>query len=187
MSVTSSEYVNSGWIAAIPITFNWNDTELNSSRFTNDAIARFNRYPEATGTLERKMNIELPKRYRVHTGVSGYWSMKQYITYHACTSSINGTITGSAGGTVNLSLMKLSDYSVVMNTSRTGDGAFSMSYYDSATNDYVVLALEDATHKGVSATGTPGFSTFDIILSSSGGTAGSGSTTIVASNYAFIG
>ena len=187
MSVTSSEYVNSGWIAAIPITVNWNDSELNPHRFTNDAISRFNRYPEATGTLERKMNINLPKRYRVHQGVSGLWSFRQYITHHSFTSSICGTITGSAGGTVNLSLMKLSDYSIVMNTQRTGNGAFSMSYYDSCESDYIVIGRESANCKGISIAGTPGFSTFDIALSSSGGSSGSGSISVVASNYAFIG
>jgi len=89
-------------------------------------------------------------------------------------------------GTVNLNLLRLSDFATVMTTQRTGNGAFSMSWYDNTNNDYVVIGRESADCKGISAAGTPNSSVFDITLSSSGGTAGSGSTTIVASSYAFI-
>jgi hypothetical protein len=63
-----------------------------------------------------------------------------------------------------------------------------MSWYGSETDNYIVMARENANCKGISAAGTPGTSAFNIVLSSSsGGSQGSGSINIIASNYAFIG
>jgi hypothetical protein len=91
------------------------------------------------------------------------------------------------GGVLDVDLFRVGDDFKIMETLKTGDGAFSMSYYCGCANEFYVLAQEDANHKGISAIGTPNVSKFDIVMSSSGGSAGSGSTTIVASNYAFIG
>jgi len=97
MSLTSSEFLGSGWASAIPMTLNWGDFELHPIKFWNDAISLFNQYPEATGSYARKANIKLGKRYRFWIGVSGPWFLKKWVTYHSLTSSVNGTITGSAG------------------------------------------------------------------------------------------
>lgn len=187
MSLTGNEnFINGGWVSVIPLQFNWSDLELQPIRFWNDAKDLFNPYPQFTGTYAARSDIELPKRYRFWVGVTGPWWLRKYVTYHSLTSSVNGTITGSAGGNIDIRLIRLSDFSVVNNTSRTGNGAFSMSWYNSDSNNYIVMARESANCKGISAAGTPGTSTFDIVLSSSTA-AGSGSTTIVASNYAFLG
>lgn len=187
MSLTVSEYNNSGWTSVIPFTLNWSDGELHPIKFWNEARDIFNQYPEQTGTLQGRADIRRPRRYRSWVGVAGPWYLKNWVTYHSITSSVNGTITGSAGGVVDLKLIRLNDFTTVMGTQRTGNGAFSMSWYDSSADGYIVMARETANNKGISAAGTPGSSVFDIVLSSSGGTASSGSTTIVASNYAFIG
>jgi hypothetical protein len=188
MSVSASEFHGSGWVSAIPFTLNWSDFELQPIKFWNDAKDYFNQYPEVTGTFARKLNIKVPKRYRFWTGVSGPFYLKKWVTHHALTSSVNGTITGSAGGEVDIKLIRLDDWQTVLSTTRTGNGAFSMSWYGSETDNYIVMARENANCKGISAAGTPGTSAFNIVLSSSsGGSQGSGSINIIASNYAFIG
>lgn len=188
MSLTGNErYTDGGWVSVIPIQFNWSDLELQPIKFWNDAKDVFNPYPEFTGTYAARSNIESPKRYRFWVGVTGPWWIRKYVTYHTLTSSVNGTITGSAGGAIDIRLIRLNDFATVNNTSRTGNGAFSMSWYSSDTNNYIVMARENSNCKGISAAGTPGSSVFDISLSSSGGTASSGSVTIAASSYAFIG
>jgi hypothetical protein len=188
MAVTGNEYMGTGWLSAIPMTLNFSDFELEPIKIWNEAVNIFNQYPEASGTSAgKKSNISTPRRYRFWTGVSGPWYLKKWVTHHAITASVNGTITGSAGGSVDLKLIRLSDYAQLMSTTRTGNGAFSMSWYGSDSNNYMVVATESAACRGVSPAGTPGTNTFDIILSSSGGTSGSGSISIVASNYAFIG
>lgn len=187
MSLTSSENYSNGWTSVIPVQFNWSDAELQPIKFMNDAKDSFNIYPEMTGTYSGKANIELPRRYRSWVGVAGPWWLRKYVTYHSLTSSINGTITGSAGGSIDIRLIRLSDFNVVNNTTRIGNGAFSMSWYDNSSNNYIVMARENANCKGISAAGTPGVNTFDIVLSSSQQASSGSGTTIVASNYAYIG
>lgn len=87
------------------------------------------------------------------------------------------------GGTVSISLVREADMQIVMRTSRTGNGAYAMHWYDSTADGYFVIARESASRNGISSPGTPGVSTFDVALTASGG----GGTTIVASSYGFAG
>jgi hypothetical protein len=95
--ITSSEYINKGWISIIPQNTNVTDLELGMTRQMNDALYAFNRYPEVTGTfMGKKLNIEQPRKYRITADQAENLSLRQWVTYHSMTSSIEGTVTGSA-------------------------------------------------------------------------------------------
>ena len=100
-----------------------------------------------------------------------------YTTYHTISYTISGTISGSAGGTVEISAYRTDTDEEVGYTSRTGNGTYSIQWFDNTIDVYVV-AYESSTLKGVSAKGLAG-NTFDINLDGSSG--GGGST-----NYAYI-
>lgn len=86
-----------------------------------------------------------------------------FLTYHAITYTVSGTVYGSAGGTVTLSLHRSDTHEVVLTTSRTGNGAFSFTWYDNTVDVYVV-ARESDTRLGRSKNGTPGAATLDVVL-----------------------
>jgi hypothetical protein len=77
-------------------------------------------------------------------------SIGYLITYHCITFAVAGDITGSNGGTVTIDLHRASDGELLATTSRVGNGAFSLDWYDN-TEDVFVSAYEDDTHLGRSA------------------------------------
>lgn len=118
-----------------------------------------------------RLNIETVRDYRYDTNVatSAFWQMEQFITYHAITYTIGGTISGSAGGTVTITAYRVSDGLEVGTTTRTGNGTFSIIWHDD-TSPVVVEAYETSTLKGLSiqqvANNT---NVFDINLAGGGG------------------
>jgi hypothetical protein len=77
-----------------------------------------------------------------------------YLTYSSISYSVSGNISESNGGTVNLSLFDAVTNQLLANSSRVGNGAYSMKCFSNINNVYVV-AYEDGTHLGRSANGTP--------------------------------
>lgn len=73
-----------------------------------------------------------------------------YLTYHAITFTVSGTVSGSNSGTVNLGLHDATTGELLLTTSRSGDGSYSFTWYDD-TADVYVAAYEDDTHVGRSA------------------------------------
>lgn len=71
-------------------------------------------------------------------------------TFHGHTFTVAGTVSGSAGGTVTLNLCRAATGEVVKTTTRSGNGAYSFTWYD-ATEQMYVDAYEDNTHLGRSA------------------------------------
>jgi hypothetical protein len=84
---------------------------------------------------------------------STHFAWDFWLTYHQITFSVAGDVSDSDGGTVNLTLHRASDGEQLASTSRSGDGAYSMTWYDD-TEDVYVSAYEDATHVGRSAPDT---------------------------------
>lgn len=84
---------------------------------------------------------------------SGFLYLDLWVTYHSVTFTVGGDITGSDGGTVEIGLWRTTNKELALTTSRSGDGAYSFTWYDD-TEDLFVEAWEDATHVGRSDTGT---------------------------------
>lgn len=103
----------------------------------------------------RSLDPEATRRYWwAYTNAgTGFVYMDIWVTYHSITYTVGGNITGSNGGTVNIGLWRTSNKELAATTTRSGDGAYSFTWYDN-TEDLFTEAREDATHVGRSDTGT---------------------------------
>lgn len=101
-----------------------------------------------------RLDPEVARRWRITAanGAAGWHDLALLLTYHAITYTVAGNVSGSAGGTVNLALQRAATGEIVATTSRSGDGAYTMTWYDD-TEDVYVTAVENATHVGRSADG----------------------------------
>lgn len=120
-----------------------------------------------TGSPLSLMNLETARKQRLYGNLLQMVALRRIITTHAITATVSGTISGSAGGTVNIKLLNNSTFDIWQSTSRTGNGAYSFTHYDD-TEDVIVVATETDSLKGASkqATATTGF---DIDLAGGGG------------------
>ena len=78
--------------------------------------------------------------------------MNLMINYHSITYTIAGTLTNFGAGTVNIMAISEVSKEVIAETSRSGNGAYSMTWYDN-TEDVKVIANQDSTHMGASDIG----------------------------------
>lgn len=101
-----------------------------------------------------RMDIEASRRIRVWQWLNGTKPLSIYFTYHGITFTVSGNITNSAGGTVNIDVFNTADDTLIATASRSGNGSYSATVFDSANNHYAV-AKEDGTHLGRSDDGAP--------------------------------
>ena len=110
----------------------------------------FMRFPGDTLGHDHRMDLETSRRWRLAFGQSvparGYVSV--LLTYHTITYTVSGSITGSAGGTVYIDLIRDADpLEILKATTRTGNGSYSFTWYDNTIPMYT-SAYEDSTHVG---------------------------------------
>jgi len=130
----------------------------------------FDRWPNDPGT--DRMDIETSRRYMMYlpnqngaVTTSAFWENFQlYMSYHTISYTVTGTISGSAGGTVTINLYRIDQHDIVYSTTRVGNGAYSITWYDNVIQVYAE-AYEDVNHRGRSITGTAGVDALDISLS----------------------
>ncbi len=113
----------------------------------------FKRNPSDT-TSGGVLNIENARKYRLHGGLSQHTGSHLVITTHAITFTVDGSITDSNGGTVNITAVDESRGCKMGSTSRTGNGSYTITVYDNV-NDHYAEAYESSTYLGRSATGKP--------------------------------
>lgn len=101
-----------------------------------------------------RIDLMQARRWRLATGGGGtsFDHCDLYITYHTIAFTVSGTVAGSNGGTVTLSLERAANGERLLQTSRVGNGAYSFTWFDN-TEDVYVDAYEDGTHMGRSAVG----------------------------------
>jgi len=132
------------------------DPECGPRYAYSTARSIFNRWAVGS-TLDAdssRLNLETARVWRIKSGGgNAHYTLNLLLTYHTITFTVSGTISGSAGGTVNLYLNRSDTGERVLTSSRTGDGAYSFTWFDNTENVYVD-AYEDATHVGSSARGT---------------------------------
>lgn len=102
-----------------------------------------------------RVALQTPRRWRLASAAASFDTFWVLLTYHTITYDVAGEITGSGGGTVNIDLMRDWDRSLCLQTTRSGNGAFSLTWYDD-TEDVYITAYEDGTHVGRSDYGTAG-------------------------------
>jgi hypothetical protein len=127
-------------LAGIRITYGQNSKDV--KRFTGD-------YDSS------RIDCETSRRYKAFATPANTWKLLNLLyTYHSITYTVSGTISGSAAGTVNVKLISNYDKEVKIEASRSGNGAYSIIWYDD-TQQVWVDAYEDATHLFRSALGYP--------------------------------
>ena len=153
--VQGAEAEGAGWEPFFSGNF-VSDSEIGYNHVWADATASFLRYPTDpyTGT---RLAIETARDYRFDATVGSagdgcFWQAHMLVTYHAITWAIAGTVTGSGGGTVTLTANRTDTGEKVAGTTRVGEGAYSLTWYDNTVN-VVVSGTEDAAHAGASAAG----------------------------------
>jgi hypothetical protein len=114
----------------------------------------FDRYPSDPGP--NRFDIETSRRWHIWSSQqpTDWFQLHLMMTYHAITFAAAGDVSNSGGGTVNLYLHRDSDGELMMVGSRSGNGSYSLTCYDSA-NKAVVRFYEDSTHQGSSDVGYP--------------------------------
>lgn len=101
-------------------------------------FARWNGDPDTT-----RMDIEVSRRYNTYipnsagTATGVFWETLQlYMTYHTISYNISDTITGFTGA-VDICLHESINGEKILTTSRSGDGAFSFTWYDNTEEIFV--------------------------------------------------
>lgn len=109
----------------------------------------FKRWPG--DNFSDRMDIETARRWRVITNIAqaaGWANLAIMVTYHSITFTAADSISGFTG-TVTLGLHRSATGEKVLETTRSGDGAFSFTWYDNTEELFV--SADDGTHVGRSA------------------------------------
>lgn len=99
-----------------------------------------------------RMDLETARRWKMSTSANTFSSLDLYLTYHTITYTIAGTISSSDGGTVTIHASRADTGERIASTTRTGDGAYSVTWYDD-TEDLRVTASDASGNAGASAVG----------------------------------
>jgi hypothetical protein len=144
----TGEYNEDGWQ-----TLCWwylvNDGELASYRQIEDATDYFN----IDGKRGRgKMDIEVPRTYRLAYTTAALFSMKTYLTYHTNTFAVSGSFLNPAGvgADVKVDVYRTYDNMWSGSTISTASGSYIVNVLDNVYG-YFASASQDTTHIGRSA------------------------------------
>jgi hypothetical protein len=149
--LAAGELKEDGW--AIDARSGYNaETENGWWRLCDLLNSSIKRWPQ---DVSNKAALEASRRWRIVAHHAHYTSLGLWVTYHTITFACADSITGFTG-TVTLRLHK-STGEPVAQTSRSGDGAFSFTWYDNTEQMYVTA--DDGTNVGRSeltlASGSP--------------------------------
>ena len=106
----------------------------------------FKRFP--TDYDSERIDLFTARRYRSFMAnvATSQHMIDWCVTYHSITYTCAGTISGFSG-TVTLSLHRATDGEKVQETTRSGDGAYSFTWYDN-TEEMFVTATDGSGHVG---------------------------------------
>jgi hypothetical protein len=121
------------------------DTEIGAYDIYAQARTFFNRW--AGDTDSSRLNLETNRRYIINSSNAVTWPnhLIMVLTYHTITFTAADSISGFSG-TTTIDLHRASNGEKVLTTSRSGDGAYSFTWYDN-TEDLFVTA-DDGTNVG---------------------------------------
>jgi hypothetical protein len=89
------------------------------------------------------MEIETARVWRWMSAAVAQWSMTLVVTYHSISYAISGTVSGSSGGTVNIMAFRNGVHQLIQTTTRIGNGAFSIPWYDNTIKVYCAFYESD--------------------------------------------
>lgn len=153
--VQATESEGAGWRALYSCMYE-SDVEIGPSICIARARDDFKRWPQDPDT--NRLDIETDRNYRydnsliVSATAGVILQCMAVVTYTSITFAIAGTISGSGGGTVTIDAHRISDGLEIGATTRVGDGAYTIPWYDDVAEVYGE-AYEDGAHIGRSANG----------------------------------
>ena len=149
--VNAGEAHGDGWRKLYGAT-SIGDPEIGVFPIYVDASPHFPRFTADSDTV--RLPIEATRTYLLEGGNTFTSGGAIFLTYHAITFTVGGDITGSAGGTVNIEAHRSDTDEKIGSTSRVGNGAYTVTWYDNTIACYT-QAREDGTHIGRSNDLTP--------------------------------
>lgn len=126
----------------------WQDSELHCNLKSCD-LTSLNLFDRWRTDPEASTRWALDATRRIAYAAMIHWNVQLYthLTKHSITKAVAGDITGSSGGTVAIECYT-ERFGLVASTSRVGNGAFSMVWYDDAETNTKVWARESASLVG---------------------------------------
>jgi hypothetical protein len=149
--VAAGEGPADGW-ETIGIYTQMHSSELGWLTYIVPALSKFKQHPN--DTIYGYMNIETARKYRHYGSTTQHVSTVLILTMHSISFTVDGSITASNGGTVNVTAVDEARGIKVASGSRSGNGSYSMTVYDNV-NDHYSEGYESGTYLGRSATGKP--------------------------------
>src|SRR3989304_9634767 len=152
-AIAAGEKQGDGWETLMVIGSIQTDPELGIYDNYINTNNVFDRYPNEK---QDRLDVETARVYRMQNKGGLIWhNLYMMLTYHSITFTKSGTVSGSSGGTVNIGFWRNvgSKQELVDTTSRSGNGAFSITWYDD-TETLFAEAKESSTLLGRSDTGT---------------------------------
>jgi hypothetical protein len=122
------------------------DPEVGLRTCYSQAKSIFKRWPGDPG--EGRVDLETARRWRtvLANNCTSFDNLDLMLTYHTITFTAADVISGGFNGTVYLDLCRTLTNETVASTTRTGDGAFSFTWYDDTEQLYV--SASDGTKVG---------------------------------------
>jgi hypothetical protein len=147
----AGEGAGSGWQDLYAGQFR-SSSEVRQSMVWAASRSAWKRHPRDTDT--NRMDIETSRAWRIDSQPATQFALGIWYTYRSITFAFGGTVSGSASGTVNIKLFKYgtTDVELLDATTRSGNGAYSFTWYDDVDTLYAE-AYEDGTHIGRSDNG----------------------------------
>jgi hypothetical protein len=112
------------------------DPETGLHTHVADCLDLFKRWPnDVQGS---RIDPEGTYRWSWHfaNASTGHTYLDIWFTYHSITFTVNGTVNGSGGGTVNLTAHHAPTGEIIGTASRSGNGTYSIDWYDNVDNCY---------------------------------------------------
>jgi hypothetical protein len=144
LEVLSGEFAADGWLSMMRSFLT--DAEYSIMEIF---VCTNKFYNQWFGDIRARLDVETNRKLRFNAGAAMIWGITRWVTFHQITFAISGSISGSGAGTVTIKAHRTDNGQLVGATSRSGNGAFSMTWFDN-TIDVKVDAFEDATHAGMS-------------------------------------
>jgi hypothetical protein len=153
--VLAGEGLGAGWIdlnTSAGVGVNERQFQINRSQVRD----LFRRWPTDTDT--DRLDIETARTWRV-AGVTAQYGMGLWLTHHAITYTVSGTVKGytGTGAGIPVAVYRTDTgtraHEIIADTTTAAGGIYSFTWYDNTINLFAE-ARQDDTHTGRSTNGT---------------------------------
>lgn len=151
VTVVCRDDANVEWLPAY-VDIGYTDPESGLRQCWSQIRELFKRWTGDPDTSRMELTTARKWRAILNNNCTSFDYLDLIYTCHNITYAVAGTISNSAGGTVNLALHREASGEEVLTTSRVGNGAYSFTWFDN-TEEVFVRAYETDTKLGESAPG----------------------------------